>query len=281
VTVPDPILVSVGPFDVRWYGLLIVIGAILGALVARAQAKANGDEYDHVWNMLAVCLVLGIIGARLYHVFSSPAGGALGWPHYRQHPIDIIAFWKGGLQGFGIYGAVIGGILGVWSYARLARLSFVRWLDYAVVGLILAQAIGRWGNYFNQELYGPPTDLPWAIYIDPAHRLRGLEGYDTFHPVFLYESFANLAIGAFLFWISRRRRQWLLDGDIFLMYLVLYPFVRFWLEYLRPDAWMVGTGLAAAQLVSLICMVGAGLALFLRHRSAGPSGASDGGEITG
>ena len=159
MAVPDPILLSVGPFDVRWYGFLIVLGAILGALVARSQAQANEDEFDHVWNMLAVCLILGIIGARLYHVFSSPAGGALGWPHYREHPIDIIAFWKGGLQGFGIFGAVIGGILGVWIYARVAHLSFLRWLDYASVGLILAQAIGRWGNFFNQELYGPPARI--------------------------------------------------------------------------------------------------------------------------
>jgi phosphatidylglycerol:prolipoprotein diacylglycerol transferase len=281
VTVPDSILLSVGPFDIRWYGFLIVVGAVLGALVARAQAKANGDDYDHVWNMLAVCLILGIVGARLYHVFSSPAGGALGWPHYREHPIDIIAFWKGGLQGFGIYGAVIGGILGVWIYARLAHLSFLRWLDYAVVGLILAQAIGRWGNFFNQELYGPPTDLPWAIYIEPQYRLTGLEGYDHFHPVFLYESILNLAIFIFLFWISRRHRQRLLDGDVFLMYLILYPFVRFWLEYLRPDAWMVGEGLAAAQLVSLICMAGAGALLFLRHRRARRGDASDAGDITG
>jgi len=281
VAAPDPVLLSIGAFDIRWYGFLIVLGAILGALVARAQAKANGDEYDHVWNMLALCLALGIIGARLYHVFSTPAGGALGWPHYREHPIDIIAFWKGGLQGFGIYGAVIGGILGIWIYARLAHLSFVRWLDYAAVGLILAQAIGRWGNYFNQELYGPPTSLPWGIFIEPPYRLIGLEGFDYFHPVFLYESILNLVVFAFLFWISRRHRQKLLDGDIFLMYLVLYPFVRFWLEYLRPDAWMVSGGLAAAQLFSLICMAVAGGILFIRRRRAGSGGATGKPGITG
>ena len=261
----NPIMVEIGPFAVRWYGLLIVAGALLGALVARAQAKANGDDYEQVWNMLALCLILGVIGARLYHVFSSPAGGALGWPYYREHPIDTIAFWKGGLQGFGIFGAVAGGIFGIWIYTRAVGLSFLRWLDYSAVGLILAQAIGRWGNYFNQELYGPPTDLPWAVYIEPRSRLAGLEGYSYFHPVFLYESILNLAIFAFLFWFSRRYRANLLDGDIFLLYLILYPFVRFWLEFLRPDAWKVG-GIATAQLLSLACIAVAGLVLFLRHR---------------
>lgn len=264
--IPDPVMFEIGPFAVRWYGFLIVLGAILGALVARAQAKAAGDEPDHVWNMLALCLVLGIIGARLYHVFSTPAGGALGWPHYREHPVDIIAFWRGGLQGFGIYGAVIGGVLGIWLYARVARLSFIRWLDYGAVGLILAQAIGRWGNFFNQELYGPPTSLPWAIYIESQYRLEGLADYHYFHPVFLYESILSLGIFIFLFWVSRRHRERLLPGDVFLIYLVAYPLVRFWLEFLRPDAWMVSGWLATAQLVSLACMAFAGAVLFLRHR---------------
>jgi len=261
----NPIIVEIGPFAVRWYGLLIVAGALLGALVTRAQAKANGDDYEQVWNMLALCLILGIIGARLYHVFSTPAGGAIGWPYYREHPIDIIAFWKGGMQGFGIFGAVAGGILGIWIYTRAVGLSFLRWLDYSAVGLILAQAIGRWGNYFNQELYGPPTDLPWAVYIEPQSRLVGLEGYSYFHPVFLYESILNLTIFLFLFWFSRRYRAKLLDGDIFLLYLVLYPFVRFWLEFLRPDAWKIG-GIATAQWLSLASIALAGIVLFVRHR---------------
>jgi len=261
----DPIAFYVGPFAVHWYGLLIVIGAIAGGVVAFTLARSRGDNPDHVWNMLAVCLVLGIIGGRLYHVFSTPAGGPVGWDFYREHPIEIIAFWRGGLQGFGIYGALAGGALGVFLYARLAGLRVMRWLDYGAVGLILGQAIGRWGNYFNQELYGPPTDLPWGIYIEPQHRLRGLEAYEWFHPLFLYESLLNLGIFIWLLWMRRRFKGRLLDGDLFLMYLMGYPFVRFWLEFLRPDAWKVG-GVAMAQIIAVGCMILAGAALYLRHR---------------
>jgi len=198
-------------------------------------------------------------------VFSSPAGGAVGWDYYRQHPLEIIAFWRGGLQGFGIYGAVIGGVLAIWLYTRLEKLSFLRWLDYAAPGLILAQAIGRWGNFFNQELYGPPSNLPWAVYIEPAYRLAGLEGFERFHPLFLYESLLNLVAFAWLMWLSRRHQVRLRDGDIFFAYLILYAFIRFWLEFLRPDAWKVG-GIAVAQIVALGSMAVASAAMFLRHR---------------
>lgn len=262
---PDPVLITLGPISIRWYGFLIVVGAVLGGLVAMSEARRRGDDPSHVWNILAVALVLGIIGARLYHVFSSPAGGARGWPYYREHPLDIIAFWKGGLQGFGIFGGVLGGILGVWLYTRLAHLPLLRWLDYGALGLILAQAIGRWGNFFNQELYGPPTDLPWGVYIAPEHRLAGLEAYERFHPVFLYESLADLAI--FFILLRMGRHPGRRDGDLFYAYLFLYPFVRFWLEFLRPDAWKIG-GVATAQWISLACMLFAGIMLWRNRRPA-------------
>jgi len=213
-----------------------------------------------------VALIVGIIGARLYHVFSSPAGGPVGWEYYRQNPLEIIAFWRGGLQGFGIFGAVAGGFLGMWLYCRLARLDLLRWLDYAAPGLILAQAIGRWGNYFNQELYGPPTNLPWAVYIEPAYRLAGLEQYETFHPVFVYESLANLVVFGVLVGLSLRARRRLRDGDIFFAYLIGYGIVRFGLEFLRPDAWRLGA-IAAAQVMALIGIAIGALAIMYRHRS--------------
>jgi phosphatidylglycerol---prolipoprotein diacylglyceryl transferase len=261
----DPIAIQLGPLAIRWYGLLIVVGSIAGGLLSAWQARSRGDDSDHIWNMLPVCLALGLIGARLYHVFSSPAGGPVGWPYYREHPLEIIAFWHGGLQGFGIYGAVLGGAAGLAVYAALARLSLLRWLDYGAVGLILAQAIGRWGNYFNQELYGPPTNFPWGVYIEPQNRLAGLEGYDRFHPVFLYESLLDLAICAVLIWASRRFRGRLRDGDIFFAYIILYALVRFWLEFLRPDAWKLG-GIAVAQLVALGSAALSAVIMFLRHR---------------
>lgn len=261
----EPIAFYLGPFPVYWYGLLIVVGALAGGFVAALQARFRGDSPDHIPNMLVFCLVLGIIGARLYHVLSSPAGGPIGWEYYRQHPGEIFAFWRGGLRGFGIFGALAGGIWGVWLYCRLARLPMLRWLDYSAVGLILAQAIGRWGNYFNQELYGPPTDLPWGISIAPEHRLAGLETFERFHPVFLYESLLNLGVFVALLYASRRWAGKLRNGDIFWGYLLLYPGVRFWLEFLRPDAWKAGE-IAVAQIVSLACMALAGLMLWRGRR---------------
>ena len=260
----NPILVEFGPFAVRWYGLLIVLGALTGALVAAALARWCGDDPSHIWNMLALCLVLGIVGARLYHGFSTPAGGPVGWAYYREHPLEIIAFWHGGLQGFGIYGAVAGGVLGIWIYTAAARLPFLRWLDYGSVGLILSQAIGRWGNFFNQELYGPPTSLPWGVYIEPANRLAGLEAFDRFHPLFLYESVLDLLVFFALLWVRRRVKS-VRDGDLFFGYLIGYSFVRFWLEFLRPDAWKV-VGIATAQLVAVGCVTVAVAALLLRGR---------------
>lgn len=259
---PGEVLLQIGLLAIHWYGFLIVLGAAAGGLVADRLARARGDDPAHIWNMLAVALLLGLIGARLYHVFSTPAAG-IGWWYYRQHPEAIFAFWRGGLRGFGIFGGIAGGILGIWLYTRWAKLPFLRWLDYAAAGVILAQAIGRWGNFFNQELYGPPTDLPWGVYIDPAHRLPGLEAHERFHPVFLYESLANFAIFLALLWVGRRHGR--RDGDVFLAYLILYPFVRFWLEFLRPDAWKIA-GIATAQLISLACMLLAGAVLCWRHR---------------
>ena len=154
---PSPVLLHLGPVTIYWYGVLIMLGVLVATWVAGRQAKRNGDDPEHITNALLFCLVFGVLGARLYHVISA-------FPYYWQHPGEIL-----GLQmaGFGIYGAVIGGVLGLWIYTRRHKLSFLRWADYIAPGLALAQAIGRWGNFFNQELYGYPTSLPWGIYIAP------------------------------------------------------------------------------------------------------------------
>ncbi len=264
----NPIAFQVGPFVVRWYGILIVTGAILAGYVATIEARRRGEDPDHVWNALLLCLVLGIVGARLYHVFSSPQGGVRGWAWYSQHPLDIIKIWEGGL---GIYGAVAGGAVGIYIYTRLHKLSFLRWLDIAAPGVILGQAIGRWGNFVNQELYGPPTTLPWGIRIDATHRLgefADLQRYplDTrFHPVFLYESLWNLVVFVTLMYVARRFKDRLLDGDVFLLYCILYPLGRIFVEMLRPDAWLIG-GIATAQIIAVGAIVIAGSALLYRHR---------------
>ncbi|NLS78046.1 MAG: prolipoprotein diacylglyceryl transferase [Chloroflexi bacterium] len=247
----------IGPISVAWYGIIIVAATLAAGYVAQSEAERRGDDPEHVWNAFLLCLLFGIVGARLYHVISS-------LDYYIQYPLQVFNTRAGGL---GIIGAVLGGILGLWIYTRRAKLSFLHWADIAVPGLLLAQAIGRWGNFINQELYGYPTDLPWGIYIDPMHRLPEFADYERFHPTFLYESLWNL-IGFGLFMVlARKLRNWLRDGDLLLLYGIYYPIGRFLVEFQRPDAWKIGT-LATAQWISLAAAAICAILLFLRHRRA-------------
>ena len=274
----NPVILDLGPFQVHWYGLLIVFGALVAAWISTIEAKRRGEDPEHVWNLLIWVLILGIIGARLYHVFSTPTGNFAGWAYYREHPIDIIVFWNGGFRGLGIYGAVLGGILGVIIYVRIAKdrdgkpahLKLSRWLDILIPGLLLAQAIGRIGNRINQELFGPATTLPWAFYINPNYPCQEPAGSpmacglpdrltdaarqwyaeNGFHPTFFYEAIWNLIGFALVMILGRKLVRWLRDGDIFLFYLMWYPLGRFWVEMFRPDAWRMGT-LATAQWIAI------------------------------
>jgi len=265
-----PIAFRLGPFAVHWYGIIIVTAVLVAAYVASLEARRRGQDPDHAWNALLLCLVLGIIGARLYHVFSSPRGGMMGWNYYRQNPIAILQIWHGGL---GIYGAVAGGILGVYTYARLNNLSFLQWTDIGAPGLILAQAIGRWGNFINQELYGHPTNLPWGITITPPYRIPPYDNLTLypattrFHPAFLYESLWNL-LGFLLFmYVARRYSDRVLDGDLFCLYAIWYPVGRIFVEALRPDAWLI-RGIPAAQIFAALAIVVSVSAILYRHRRA-------------
>ena len=271
---PDPIAIQIGPITVYWYGLLIATGALLGAWLSSLEARRRGHDPDHVWNALVVCLILGLIGARLYHVISSPAGEAQGWDYYRQNPIDIIRFWQDGqltgISGLGIYGAIVGGLLGLYLYTRFAGLRFLEWADIGMIGLAMGQAIGRWGNFFNQELYGNPTNLPWGIRIEQAYRLpqfRDLPPDTRFHPTFLYESLWNLMIVGALLYIARRFQDRLLPGDLLLTYGILYPVGRFLVEFQRPDAWTIA-GIPTAQIIAIISIVVCSSLLLYRHRFA-------------
>jgi len=272
----DPILIHItSDFGIHWYGILIVTGVLLGAVYAAWRARQDGENPDHVWNGLIVAIIMAIIGARLYHVFSEPVGGMVGWSYYRQHPIEILYIWHGGL---GIYGAIAGGILGVVLYAWYAHLRPLQWLDYGAPGLALGQAVGRWGNFINQELYGPPTNRPWGLVIDSQYRIipyNDLTAYppDTlFHSTFLYESLWCLLLFVVLALIAAKFKDRLLGGDMFLGYIIGYPLGRFFIEYFRPDAWMIGS-IATAQLLAILCVVGGVVLLVARHaraRSATP-----------
>ncbi|MCB0193252.1 MAG: prolipoprotein diacylglyceryl transferase [Anaerolineae bacterium] len=285
----EPIIFQLGPFAIRWYGLLIVTGALLGAYIATLEARRRGEDANHVWDLLVWCMIFGIIGARLYHIFSSPVGGNRGFDYYFiENPFTTLSLfgvqipfptalviWQGGI---GIFGALVGGFLAVILYTKRHNLNLWRWLDILAPGMLLAQAIGRWGNYFNQELYGPPTTLPWGITITNVN--QRIPPYDdltiyplttTFHPVFFYESMWNLIGFGLLLWLSRKYADKWLDGDMFSFYLIWYPVGRAIIESLRPDAWTL-SGIPTAQIVSFaLIALGLGLFFWRRAKTSPPS----------
>jgi phosphatidylglycerol:prolipoprotein diacylglycerol transferase len=255
-----------GDFVVYYYGIILMTGTMMGGWLAAREMQRRGHNPELVWDMLMWLVIGGIIGARLWHVFTpSPSLIAEGittqW--YFEHPLDMLNLRRGGL---GVPGGVIGGAVALFFYVRQnKKISFAEWVDVIAPSIALGQAIGRWGNFFNQELYGAPTDLPWKIYIEPARRLPGFTDKEYYHPLFLYESIWNLANMFFLIWITRRFKDWLKPGDVFLVYLVTYPVGRFLLDFLRLDASQL-VGINANQTFMAIVALVSLTVLFLRHR---------------
>lgn len=230
---------TVGKLTFHLYGLLIGLGILIGASVSAIMAKKVKLKADDVWDALLWVGGGGVIGARLYHVLDL-------WEYYWLNPTKILAVWNGGL---GIFGGILGGMVGLWFYTK-NRQKFIKILDLAAFGLPVGQAIGRWGNYFNQELYGLPTKLFWGIYIRPENRLLEVFEYERFHPLFLYESLWSLFIFGMLIWLVNKKKVKLGEGKLFIYYLGLYGFGRFWLEWLRIESWKV-YGLNVAQVISI------------------------------
>jgi len=264
-----------GDFVIYYYGIILMTGTMMGGWLASREVTRRGRDPEMVWDMLIWLVIGGVIGARLWHVFTpSPSSIAEGitTQYYLTHPFDLINLRRGGL---GVPGGVMGGAVAVLLYVRRnKKISFAEWTDVIAPGLALGQAIGRWGNFFNQELYGAPTNLPWKIYIDPQHRLQGFENVEYFHPLFLYESLWNLANMFFLIWVARRFKDALKPGDVFLVYLVTYPVGRFFLDFLRLDASQLGGVNANQTFLGIVALVSAA-ALFWRHRSANKSNEED------
>lgn len=256
-----------GPLLLRWNGLLLALGISVGALLAARETKRHDYDSEIIYYLFLPLTIWGTIGARLWHILTPPLSSVqlgLTTQYYFSHPLDSLALWVGG---FGIPGALIGGSLALLYFARKNELSFLILADILAPGLALAQAIGRLGNYFNQELYGLPTNLPWKIFIQPAYRLVGYETVEYYHPLFAYESILSFVNLIFLFWLIRRFAGRLRIGDLFLAYLGFYSLARLLLEFLRLDISLVN-GMNINQLFFAITFVCAGVGLYLKYKGS-------------
>ena len=228
LSIPSP---NSGVWDVfglplRAYALCIIAGIVVAMIIANRRWVARGGSGESMELVAVVAVPCGIIGARLYHVITD-------YQLYfgdGRHPVDALKIWQGGL---GVWGAVAGGVLGAYLVARRRRIVFPALLDAAAPAIVVAQAIGRLGNWFNQELFGRPTTLPWALQIDPAFRPLGYGQYPTFHPTFLYELVWDLLVALALVLLDRKFR--LGHGKVFALYVIFYTLGRFWIEALRID----------------------------------------------
>ncbi len=251
----SPYLVHIGNFGIKWYSFFIAVSFVIGLIFAHRDVKKYGlsvDDFDKIifWSSIAA-----FVGARMYHVFSS-------WDYYRYHPGEIIKTWHGGL---GIYGGVIGGLLVGYILCRVYKMPFLLLADIVSPWLIFGQALGRWGNFFNHEAYGVPTNLPWKMYIPPQYRFEKYAHYAYYHPTFLYESLWDFFVFFLLlkFKSSRRKK----DGDIFFGYLGLYSFGRFWVEFLRFDTWKLYGVKMAHVIASALMILSLIWFLYLRNHS--------------
>jgi phosphatidylglycerol---prolipoprotein diacylglyceryl transferase len=253
---PGEEIFHLGWFRMKWYGLLIATAVLIGVNLSMRLGQARKIDPEVIAD-LAICLVIGAIpAARLYYVLFE-------WQTYSQHPENIIKIWEGGIA---IHGALIGGSIAAIIFAKFKQISFWQLADIVAPSVILGQAIGRWGNFFNSEAYGSQTDLPWKLCIP-----RYPNSCEYVHPTFLYESLWNLLVFTLLMWlfINDNRRNQLKAGSIFLVYLVAYSIGRFAIEGLRTDSLMFGS-LRMAQMISLVGMgIGSiGLSwLYLRRRN--------------
>jgi phosphatidylglycerol:prolipoprotein diacylglycerol transferase len=265
----NPILLQIGPISIHWYGVLIMLGILAAMWVMGRYVARKGQDPDTIWDGILWALIPALVGARLYYVFIQSPRGPAGLDYYLVNPLAILNITTGGLH---IFGAFIGGAIGVLLYVRHRQLPVLIYLDAIGLGLPLGQAIGRVANFINQELYGPPTTLPWGLRIDAQHRLAPYNDMNRypdsvrFQPLFLYECLWNLIGFSLLLVLSRRAANWLRDGDLILLYLIWYPLGRFGLEFFRTDSWFFpGTPFNLVHILSFVLVCTATVALVWRH----------------
>lgn len=256
-----PNSIKIGGFEIRFYGILIASAVVISILLAIKECKRRGVNADMPIDVALIGIVLGIIGARLYYV-------AFQWSDYKDNLIRILYINEGGLA---IYGALIGALLAALIYSKVKKFNFWLLCDIGIPYVALSQAIGRWGNFFNQEAYGTPVRdtamqwFPFAVQIERANRLPGFEAYDWFHATFFYESMWCVALFAFLmFWRKRAK----FTGEIFAWYLVIYGVGRAWIEGLRTDSLMLSADIRVSQVLSILLAVGSLIAIILLRKRA-------------
>jgi phosphatidylglycerol---prolipoprotein diacylglyceryl transferase len=249
---PDPTLINLGPISIGWYGVGYVIALAVLMLVTQVEAERRGISRNHVWNSLLIVGILALIGGRLYHVIDE----------FELYKDNLIAVVLPPYAGLGLYGGVLGAFIGILIYTRWQKIHFRLALDTVIAGALFAQGIARWGNFFNQELYGPPTDLPWGIAIDCAHRIAQYpcsafpEATTGFHPLFLYESLLNILGGFIVLYLSRRHLHRLYPGDLAAFWAIWYGTTRSLLETFRAGwNWTLAGGIPTAQLVGVVLIV--------------------------
>ena len=239
----DPVAFDIFGIEIRWYGIFIAFAFLLGTIIALRESKKRGLDEEIVIDLLLFVVPAALIGARIHYVLFS-------WDIYKNNPIAILNFRSGGLA---IHGGVIAGVLVGYIFCRVRKINFWEMADIVAPSIILGQAIGRWGNYTNKEAHGGPTDLPWGIMIDG----------ERVHPTFLYESIWNFIVFLFLLWYSRKKSK--VDGEVFLLYIMLYSLARLFIEALRTDSLMWGH-FRVAQLISITAIAIAAIIFFKRRK---------------
>jgi len=241
---PNEVFLNFGFIKIYYYGLIFALAFIIGYFFINKFAKRKNIEGNHVFNLIFYVIIFSLVGARLYYVlFYNPI-------YFFNYPGEIIKIWQGGIS---LHGVFIGALLTIYFYTKRYRLNFWNFTDLFVLTFSLVQAIGRWGNYFNQELYGRPTDLPWGIPIDYNHRLTGYENFQYFHPTFFYESVLNLLL--FLVLILLFYKKKLAPGILTLFYLIGYSLIRFFMEFIRIDPAITIFGIRLPQIICLLIII--------------------------
>jgi phosphatidylglycerol---prolipoprotein diacylglyceryl transferase len=232
------------------YGLLISTGILAALLVAEKLVEQAHMRVEVLWNSMIFTLIFSLIGARMYHVLDF-------WEYYAVNPLRSVQIWRGGL---GIFGALLGGALSLGIYLKIKHENIFKWFDVACVVIPLGQAIGRWGNFFNQELFGPPTTLLWGTFIKPKNRPKEYASFSKFHPLFLYESLANFVLFLLLYFSYRKDPTRVGSGRFVWFYLIGYSTIRFFLEFLKLETRMVGR-LSVVQIICMVLVIGSTLAM--------------------